>query len=51
MLVFRKTWHVHTEYRDVRVNFLFRIFLHLKIFFLVVQAYDPMFKKIIFGSF
>jgi hypothetical protein len=26
MLVFHKTWHVHTEYRDVRVNFLFRIF-------------------------
>ena len=40
--VFRKTYYTHIEHQDVRTNFLFEIYWHAKIFFLVAWTYGPM---------
>jgi hypothetical protein len=37
-----KFGHVHIEYRDIRVKFVFESFYHFEIFFPVVGAYAPM---------
>jgi hypothetical protein len=40
--VFRKTWPVHIECRDVHVKFLFEFFQHLLNVFSATGAYAPM---------
>ena len=43
MSIFRETWHALIEYRDVHVNFLFRMFWHFKFVFLVIGTYASMY--------